>query len=85
MSEQVADWCEPLGDNGFICGTDMVEHSRRSLGERWCFRHRTRHEFWHVVMTPAGLSYYGPHVEIRGPQSDCSDLFPGWSREWEDD
>lgn len=83
-TETTADWCEDIG-SGFICGTDYKEHSRRSLSERWCFRHRRREEFFHVVMAPDGLSYYGPHVEIRGPESDCHDLFPGWTREWEED
>lgn len=84
MSEQVADWCATDGVVS-ICGTRMKEGSRRSLGERWCFHHRRREEFWHVVMVPDGMSYYGPHVEIKGPSRDCSDLFPGWSREWSDD
>lgn len=82
-AEKLADWCTEV-DGVVLCGTDMVEHSRRSLGNRWCFRHRRRHEFWHVVMAPAGLSYYGPHVEIRGEVDDCTDLFPGWTREWEE-
>ena len=83
-SERWADWC--ASDDGFaICGTRMKEHSRRPLGERWCFRHRRRHNFDWVVMAPDGLSYYGPHVEIQGEASDCTDLFPGWTREWEDD
>lgn len=72
-------------DNAVICGTDMQECSRRSIGVRWCFRHRRRHEFFHVVMVPVGRSYYGPHVAIRGVTGDCTDLFPGWTREWEDD
>ena len=79
-----ADWCVSDGDFA-ICGTDMTEHSRRSMGDKWCFHCRTRHEFWWVVMAPTGLSYYGPHVEIHGVKRDCTDLFPGWSREWEDD
>jgi len=82
--EPSADWCVDDGTVA-ICGTHMVEFSRRSMGERWCFYHRRRHEFWHVVMTPAGMSYYGPHIEIRGETDDCTDLFPGWTREWEDD
>ena len=55
------------------------------MGDKWCFHCRTRHEFWWVVMAPTGLSYYGPHVEIHGVKRDCTDLFPGWTREWEDD
>lgn len=83
-TEEWADWCEGGGDL-VICGTRMREHSRESMGERWCFRHRRRHEFFSVVMVPDGLSYYGPHVEIHGEGVDCTDLFPGWSREWSED
>lgn len=81
-AEPVADWCEDHGDV-VICGTDMEEASRRSMGVKWCFTCRKRHEFWWVVMAPVGLSYYGPHVEIQGTRSGCSDLFPGWIREWD--
>lgn len=84
MSAQTsADWCE-IAEGFAICGTRMKEHSRRSIGEKWCFHCRKRHEFSWVVMAPDGPSYYGPHVEIQGVKSDCTDLFPGWTREWED-
>lgn len=82
--EQSADWCEDIGGGVVVCGTDMEEESRRSIGLRWCFHCRKRHEFWRVVMAPVGLSYYGPHVEFQGHGSDCTDLFPGWSREWDE-
>jgi hypothetical protein len=79
-----ADWCEAT--EGFaICGTRMREDSRRLYGRRWCFHCRVRHDFDWVVMVPDGLSYYGPHAEIQGPTSQCTDLFPGWSREWVED
>jgi len=81
---KTADWCETTG-NLTIVGTRMVEHSRRSEGIKWCFHCRKRHEFFYVVMVPDGLSYYGPHVEIRGIDRDCTDLFPGWTREWGDE
>lgn len=81
-----ADWCAPVGDNVIVCGTHMVEHSRRSEGVKWCFRCRTRVEFVRIVMVPDGPSYYGPSVHIEC--SKCGiydgDLFPGWSREWEE-
>lgn len=83
MSEALADWCEAIGDNTIICGTDYEERSRTPLGERWCFYHRRRHEFTQVVMAPAGLSYYGPYVEVYGETDGCRDLFPGWFRTWE--
>lgn len=75
-----ADWCEDLGGIA-ISGTRMVESSRRSEGEKWCFTCRKRHEFWWVVMVPDGLSYYGPTAHMEGVARDCRDLFPGWYRE----
>jgi len=84
MSDETADWCETAG-NVAICGTRMKEHHRQSEGIKWCFHCRKRHEFFFVVMVPDGLSYYGPEGRIKGVGSECTDLFPGWSREWEDD
>ena len=81
---ETADWCADYGDV-VICGTDMEEYARRSMGERWCFTHRRREEFWRVCYAPTGLSYYGPEAHIEGPTRDCTDLFPGWTREWEDE
>lgn len=82
MSDLVtADWCATDG-NLTICGTRMVEHSRDSQGVRWCFTCRKRHEFWWVVSVPDGLSYYGPTEDMEGVTPECSDLFPGRSREW---
>lgn len=75
-----ADWCVTDGPVT-ICGTKYEEYSRDSMGVRWCFHHRRRHEFFWVVMSPAGRSYYGPHASVCGETSDCTDLFPGWSRE----
>ena len=82
--EQWADWCASDGSLS-ICGTRMIEYSRESMGERWCFHHRKREEFFHVVMAPDGLSYYGPRDDVVGPTGECTDLFPGWSREWADE
>ena len=82
MSDYVtADWCATYGD-AIICGTRLVEHSRDSQGIRWCFTCRKRHEFWRVVSVPDGPSYYGPTVDMEGVTPECSDLFPGWSRDW---
>lgn len=75
-----ADWCAANG-NGVICGSAYAEFSRQSIGVRWCFTCRKRHEFWQVCYAPIGLSYYGPHVNYEGVWSSCSDLFPGWTRE----
>ena len=64
----------------------MVEHSRRSEGIKWCFHCRKRFEFERIVMVPDGLSYYGPEMSVEC--SNCheidSDLFPGWSRGWDE-
>lgn len=81
-----ADWCEEF-DGGVICGTDMKEHSRRSEGVKWCFACRRRCEMWWVVMVPAGPSYYGPtaHMECSGCGERESDLFPGWTRDWDEE
>lgn len=79
-TEQWADWCETDGDLT-LCGTEMIEYSRESQGERWCFTHRMREEFFWIVMVPAGLSYYGPTAHMEGPTRDCTDLFPGWYRD----
>lgn len=87
MTETVevwADWCEST-DGFSMCGTRMKEHSRKSEGIKWCFHCRTRHEFFFVVTVPDGMSYYGPSASIEGIKRDCTDLFPGWSREWEED
>ncbi|GAA2007853.1 hypothetical protein [Nocardioides kribbensis] len=84
LSEQSADWCVDSGSVSIV-GTHMAEYSRESMGERWCFTCRKRHNFDWVVMAPVGLSYYGPHVEIHGVRAECSDLFPGWSRNWGDE
>lgn len=78
-----ADWCVSDGDFA-MCGTRMVEHSRRSEGIKWCFHCRKRHEFFWVVMVPDGLSYYGPSAGMEGVKPDCTDLFPGWYREIEE-
>ena len=83
-AEQVADWCVADGQIA-VCGTVMEEHSRRSEGIKWCFHCRKRHEFWWVVMAPDGLSYYGPTAGMEGVTAECSDLFPGWTRELEDE
>ncbi len=78
--EASADWSTTDG-TVTICGTHMREYSRRSEGDRWCFHHRRRHEFWWVVTVPDGESYYGPGARMEGLDRDCTDLFPGWVRE----
>jgi hypothetical protein len=83
-TEKWADWCD--GDDSLtICGTRMKEVSRTSQGVKWCFHCRTRQEFFWVVSVPDGLSYYGPSGSVEGPTNECTDLFPGWSREWDDE
>lgn len=83
MSAESADWC--VGSEALsISGTRMMEARRKAWGNKWCFHCRTRHEFDWVLYTPDGPSYYGPYVEIEGPRRGCTDLFPGWTREWEE-
>lgn len=77
---KAADWCADFGSVA-ICGTEMHEVSRKSEGVKWCFRCRSRHEFWWVVEAPAGLSYYGPSAHMEGVGRFCTDLFPGWVRQ----
>jgi hypothetical protein len=85
-AETSADWCAVSGDLA-VCGTRMIEHSRRSLGVKWCFQCRTRSEFEWIVMVPDGFSYYGPAVNIKCANCGASDgdLFPGYSREFGED
>jgi len=84
MSAETADWCIDAG-NLTIHGTTMREDFRRSEGISWCFHCRTRHEFFFVVMVPDGPSYYDPYCKIVGLHSECSDLFPGRYRVWDDE
>lgn len=86
MTAPSADWCIER-DDVVICGTDMEESDRRSIGLRWCFRCRRRVDFERVCMRPTGPSYYGPsaHVECTNCKALDGDLFPGWTREWSED
>ena len=83
-SEAYADWCAQ-GPHVVICGTRMKEVRRESRGERWCFYHRRREEFFFVVNAPDGMSYYDPSPSIEGPTRYCTDLFPGVERVWGED
>lgn len=78
--QESADWCITSGGVS-MSGTRMVEYSRESVGDKWCFRCRKRHEFWWVVDAPDGISYYGPNAYMAGVRNGCTDLFPGWYRE----
>jgi hypothetical protein len=84
VSTNGADWCVESGALT-ICGTQMVERSRTSEGVKWCFYCRKRHEFWRVLWVPDGPSYYEPYLTVDGVKDDCTDLFPGWTREWGED
>lgn len=86
MSDTSADYCTDLG-GVIVCGTRMVEHSRRSEGIKWCFQCRTRAEFHWIVMVPDGPSYYGPEAYMKCSNCDeiDGDLFPGRYREWGDE
>lgn len=80
MTEQPSDWCVDAGELA-VCGTRMRERRRTEWGTRWCFHCRTRHTFDWVLYVPDGPSYYGPHAEIEGRTRECTDVFPGWSRD----
>jgi hypothetical protein len=78
--------CTPLVD-GYICREQMRVTVRRPHGEpRWCFRCRKVRPFIFRVMSPVGMSYYGPVPSIRCGTCDLvdGDLFPGRQREWEE-
>lgn len=77
MSTEIVD----LGRAVVLCGPEMREYARRSLGVRWCFTHRKREEFFRVIYEEVEPSYWGPTAAIEGPGRDCRDLFPGWYRE----
>lgn len=79
-STESVDWCKDFG-GVVVCGTDMEEVSRTAEGIKWCFHCRKRHEFWWVVSAPSGISYYGPSARMEGISRECTDLFPGWTRE----
>lgn len=82
--EKWADWCSGIGHGAITCGTRMIERSRESMGEKWCFYHRRRHEFWWVVMVPDGMSYHGPSGHTEGIGPDCTHLFPGRIEVWDE-
>lgn len=66
-------------------GPEMREVKREGRGERYCFRCRTRREFWFIVTAPIVPDWYGPNCDIRCGHCHKSDgdLFPGREREWE--
>lgn len=80
----------PCVSNGpvIICYSGKQECIRRDLqGERWCFRCRKRREFFFEIWRDIDPeSYYGPNPSIVCGTCGLSDgdLFPGYSREWED-
>lgn len=76
-----------------VCsGPPVREHSRTSMGVRWCFKCRGRHEFAWVVMA-SDIVYdangdIDPVMYMAEPyaHSECSnckqhagELFPGWT------
>lgn len=76
-----------------ICyGPEMEEVRRESIGVKWCFKCRSRHEFhwvktwpiWDKEKDPDGYSqcWGGDYFsECSGCKAHGSDLFPGWYRE----
>jgi len=65
-----------------ICSPPMAESCRKSMGVKWCFTCRQRHEFSWVVMSPTTYDgwWWGPtaHAECGGCGDHDSQLFPGW-------
>lgn len=71
-----------------LCYTPMREYGRIHLGERYCFHCRKRRTFTDVIMVSTDpMSYYGPTskivCDVCGQQD--ADVFPGWSRSYEDE
>lgn len=77
-----------LGPKVTVCaGPPAVEHSRKSMGVRWCFKCRGRHEFAWVVKAPpidlddpAMCCLWEPyaHSECSACKQHAGELFPGW-------
>ena len=79
-----------------ICrGPRMKETHRDSMGVKWCFKCRGRHEFHWIVMAPVidwddeasiAAAMWGPtaHSECQNCKEQAGELFPGWSYQWED-
>lgn len=68
-----------------ICHEPTEVTHAESVGERWCFRCRTRSDFQFVIHTPVSVeSYYDPTPSIRCGtcQRPDTDLFPGRYRDW---
>lgn len=80
-----------------ICrGPQMKERSRDSMGVRWCFKCRGRHEF-HWIVLAADIEYDEDgqisssmymaepiaHSECLGCRKWDGQLFPGWVYRWE--
>lgn len=59
--------------------------SKQRPSIRWCFkcRKRTRYRLW--MFCPIGISYYGPSPCWKCDRChEENDLFPGWSRTWDE-
>ena len=67
-----------------VCRTPMEEIHRESLGDRWCFHCRRRHEFVYLIRATVEPSYYDPTPSIQGLPCGAQDgdMFPGHEREW---
>lgn len=88
---------EQIAPNVTVCtGPAMEERSRESMGVRWCFKCRGRHEFFWIVMVPVidfsneasiYAAMWGPtaHSICTGCGQSWGELFPGRFYQWEDD
>lgn len=96
MSDMVS-FGEVDGAQVVIChGPAMEETSRTSMGVKWCFKCRGRHEFEWIVLSPVidwedeasiWAAAWGPtaYSECGGCRQSMGELFPGWSYRWDDD
>ena len=81
---------EAIGEKVIVCGSGPMEETHREQhGEvRWCFKCRKRRRFDYVVLSPTTETgwYWGPvpRIECAECHTSNGDLFPGWSREWEE-
>lgn len=80
--------CETSEDGKFHISYSGPRKTLREddLGEKWCFRCRTRRRFTEKLTAEIEPSYYDPIPEISCSEGHVNgDLFPGWIRTWDED
>lgn len=80
--------CIELDGGGYLCrSTGTRELVRRRDGrKRWCFKCRAVRRFEYVVRADIEPSWYDPcpSIECAVCETSDGDLFPGRTREWEE-